>query len=269
MDDPGMTAADALRLRRGSVLDFVGTELEQFSTGLGMDDRAKVQAHLEAIRQLEAKLNAPPPSNGSGGTGGGGGVPVGTGCAAPMLPGSKPNFNNVSNYPAHVSAMLAIAGAAVKCDVARCITVDLIDDGGGNSLTFPWLNLNSPDYHAIAHEGSASYSQKTAIDTWFFEQVAALVADLANTPEGTGSVLDNTCILIANDMNEGSNHYVGDMPYLIIGSCGGFFKTGETLGFAKNVAHNQLLTTICHAMGLDIPSVGDGYAGDIDALVRA
>lgn len=261
-ETPGI---DSLKARRKSVLDFVGRELDQFGSGLGSEDRAKVQSHIEAIAQLEAKLGGMSGGAGSGGTGGG---TVGAACVAPVLPSSKPNFNDVNNYPAHVASMLAVAGAAIKCDFARCITLDLIDDGGGNSLTFPWLDINSPDYHAIAHLGESGYGDKTPIDVWFMKQVAALVGDLASTPEGDGTVLDNTCILVTNDMNEGSNHYVGEVPYLIIGSAGGFFKQGETVALPRNVPNNQLLTTVCHAMGLEVPSVG-AYPGDLDSVLRA
>jgi len=264
--DPGTPGVDALKARRQSVLDFVGAELDEFANGFGSEDRALVQSHIEAIAQLESRLAAMPGSGGS--SGGGGGVPVGTSCAAPTLPGTKPNFNDVKNYPAHVSAMMAIAGAAAKCDFARCITLDLIDDGGGNSLTFPWLNISSPDYHAIAHEGQNGYEQKAPIDLWFMEQVAALVADLDSAPEGDGTVLDNTVILVCNDMNEGSNHYVGEVPYLIIGSAGGFFKQGETVALSQKVPNNHLLTTVCHAMDLEIASIG-AYSGDLDSVLRA
>jgi hypothetical protein len=270
---PGMTptppagtpSVDALKARRKSVLDFVGGELDHFANGLGSEDRTKVQSHIEAIAQLEARLM--PGGAGSGGMGGEG-TPVGAGCVAPMLPSSKPNFNDVNNYPTHVASMLAIAGAAVKCDFARCITVDLIDDGGGNSLTFPWLDVERIDYHAIAHKGQDAYGDKAPIDTWFMQQVAALVADLAGTPEGNGSVLDNTCILVTNDMNEGANHYVAEVPYLIIGSAGGFFKQGETVTLPRNVPNNQLLTTVCHAMGLELAGIG-AYPGDLDSVLRA
>jgi hypothetical protein len=258
---PETPGIEALKARRKSVLDFVGAELDQFGNGLGSEDRAKVQSHIEAIAQLEARLAG----MSGGGTGGSDGV--GSGCVAPALPSNKPNFNEVSNYPAHVAATFAIAAAAAKCDFARCITIDLIDDGGGNSLTFPWLNINSPDYHEIAHRGPEGYAEKASIDRWFMTQVAALVADLDNTPEGDGSVLDNTCILITNDMNEGSNHYVGEVPYLIIGSAGGFFKQGETVALQRS-PNNKLLTTVCHALDLEIPSIG-AYSGDLDSVLRA
>ncbi len=274
----GPSEAEQLRLRRQSVLDFALGELNAYSSRVGSDDRIKIQTHLQSLRDLEIELKSSAPSvpNASAGAAGamasGGaasGAPLGQGCVAPSLPTAKPNFNNVSAYPNHVELMLKMVGAAVKCDVARCITLDLIDDGGGNSLTFPWLDINSPDYHLVAHAGSASYTQKTAIDQWFVQQIAALVKDLDATPEGSGSVLDNTTIVLTNDMNEGSNHYVGNVPFLLIGGCGGFFKTGRTVTFTKQIPHNQLLTSLCHGMGLAVPSVGSNYAGDIDSALTS
>jgi Protein of unknown function (DUF1552) len=261
-------AAAALKARRASVLDFVSGELQAFSTKLGTEDKAKIQSHLDSVSTLEKKLTDPagggttPPS--------GGGTAVGADCAQPKLPDGHPSLNDIAHYPDLVGSMMAIAGAAVKCDYARCVTVDLVDDGGGNALTYPWLKIPSPDYHAIAHQGKAGYAQKTQIDNWFYTKVAELVKDLDATPEGNGTVLDNTCILISNDMMEGASHDVHSIPYLIIGGCGGFFKQGQAVSFPKSVPNNQLLTTICHAMGLQVASVGNSaYGGDIDSLLKA
>lgn len=260
---PTASSAEALRLRRASVLDFVAQDLNRFAGKLGTEDRAKVQNHLDAIRELEGKLAAMTP------TPGGGMTPVGSGCAQPKLPSKPGSLNSNPDYPALVDSVFAVAGAAAKCDLARTITIDLIDDGGGNSLTFPWLNVASPDYHAIAHLGASGYPNKIKIDTWFFERLAGLVKDLASAPEGSGTVLDNTCILVCNDMNEGSNHWVKGIPYFIIGSCGGFFKQGQVLSFPSAVPNNQLLTTVCHAMGLQIATVGANYSGDLDSQLKA
>src|SRR6478735_6148394 len=48
-----MTSADLekLRARRKSVLDYVGRELSDFSQRMGSDDKAKIDAHFESIRQ--------------------------------------------------------------------------------------------------------------------------------------------------------------------------------------------------------------------------
>jgi len=100
--------------------------------------------------------------------------------------------------------------------------------------------------------------------------VAEVVGKLAAVPEGTGTVLDNTVILVCNDMMEGANHYVGAIPYVLIGGGGGFFNTGRLVTMPSQVPNNQLLTSILHAMGIAVTGVGDPkYAGDLDSLLKA
>jgi hypothetical protein len=249
---------NALLARRKSVLDFVGTELTTFSKNLGTDDKTKVQSHLDSIRSLENQLTSgsSPTSSGS--------------CMAPDITPTGLNLNSVTNYPNHVKFMSDIVAAAVICGKARSVTLDLIDNGGGNSLTFPWLNIPSPDFHAIAHQGSANYTQKSAIDQWFYQQcVAEIVGKLAAVPEGSGTALDNTVILVCNDMMEGASHYVGSIPYVIIGSAGGAFKTGRLVTFPKQLPNNQLLTSILHAFGITSNVGPSKYAGNIDSSLMA
>jgi hypothetical protein len=256
---PATPMADPLLARRKSVIDKLKPDLMNFAAKLGKDDQAKVNAHLDSIRSIELQLTAGPT------------VAVGAGCRPPAnTPAGLTFGNNNQNFPDQFKLMTDIMAASVKCDLARTMTLDLIDDGGGNSLTFPTLNLSSPDYHAIAHKGSASYAQKTQIDAMFYKYVANLVGQLAANPEGGSTSLDNTVILCCNDMNEGSNHYVASLPYLVIGSGGGFFKQGTCVQLAANAPNNQLLTSICHAMGMTVAGVGDAaYTGDLDSVLKA
>lgn len=254
---PGATpAVDPLLARRKSVIDYAIKDITNFSARLGTDDKAKINAHLDSVREIEKQLMAPS-------------TPVGAGCKPPPNTPTGLNVTQSGAYPDVVKLMMDIIAAAVKCDVARTFTLDLIDDGGGNSLTFPTLGLASPDFHAIAHQGSAGYTNKTKIDTFYYSQIANLVGQLAANPEGSATSLDNSVILVSNDMSEGSFHDVLSLPYLIIGSGGGFFKQGTCVQFPANVANNQLLTSICHACGLQVASVGSTYTGDLDSMLKA
>jgi hypothetical protein len=254
----GMPASqmDALIARRKSVLDYVGGELTNFSKNLGSDDKSKVQVHLDSIRSIENQLTSMTTTSGAT-------------CTPPTVTPTGLNFNTITNYPNHVKFMSDIVAAAVICGKSRAVTMDLIDNGGGNSLTFPWLNIPSPDFHAIAHQGSMNYTQKAVIDQWFYQQcVAEVVGNLAAVTEGSGTVLDNTVILVCNDMSEGAAHYVGQIPFVLIGGGAGFFKTGRLVTLASQVPHNQLLTSILHAMGIASTGVGDPkYPGDLDAAL--
>lgn len=257
----GMPVAqvNALLLRRQSVLDFVAAKLTSFASNLGTDDKITVQNHLDSIRSLESNLQAS--------------TALPATCTPPTLTPAGITFGtNNAEFPTLVTFMADLAAAAVICGKSRAVTMDIMDDGGGNSLDFPWLNIPSPDFHAIAHKGSADFTDKTAIDTWFYTAaVAEVVSRLAAVPEGSGTVLDNTVVLVSSDMNQGDNHDVNMIPYLIIGSGGGFFKTGQLVTFPSQMPNNQLLTSIAHAMGMTtLTGFGDPtYTGDLDSYLKA
>jgi hypothetical protein len=110
------------------------------------------------------------------------------------------------------------------------------------------------------------------IDQWFYSAcVAEVVGKLAAATEGSTTVLDNTVILVCNDMSEGAAHYVGQIPFMMIGSGGGYFKTGRMVTFPNQVPNNQLLTSILHAMGMtSVTGVGDPkYTGSLDSALTA
>jgi uncharacterized protein DUF1552 len=240
----------SLLARRRSVLDYCIDDLTRFGARLGREDQVKIDAHLTSLRAIEQQLALLP------------------GChpAAPSPPGVSLIDN--ADYPTVTGMMIDLLAAAVRCDVARAITIDLIDNLGV-SLTFPWLGIPTPNYEAISHQGVSAYPQKTQIDTWFYSQVARLVSQLAANPEGASTSLDNSVILVCNSMNTGWEETVVSLPYLIVGSGGGFFKQGTCVQFAANVPNNQLLTSVCHAVGLPVASVGSTYTGDLDAQLQA
>jgi hypothetical protein len=236
---------DALLQRRKSILDFLGKDLEAYGTRLGTEDRAKIQAHLTAIRDLEKQLE--------------GGTAPTLSCTAPAAPAAT------KDVPTLMKLMFEMAGIALTCDHTRVITIDLYDDGGGDGNNFPWLGI-SDDYHAVAHAGGSQAEAKTKIDNWIFSQVALMLAKLDGAQEGAGTALDNTVVVTANDMEDGASHYVGKIPFVLIGSCGGYFKTGKVVKYSKT-PHNRLLVSLLNAMDVQVDSFGaTGYGGALTEL---
>jgi hypothetical protein len=242
---PGMV--DNTRLRRISILDYIGKDLTAFGARLGTDDKLKIQAHLDSIRSIESQIQQMPPVST-------------TTCAQPAMPVAT------KDVQALMKVMFDLAAVALKCDLTRVITFDLYDDGGGDGNNFPWVGVSS-DYHKVAHAGSSQYADKIKIDNWLFQQVANLVTQLDATMEAGGTALDHSVIMTMNDMDEGANHYVGKIPFLLIGSCGGYFKTGRVVRYSK-VPHNKLLATLCNAMDVPVTSFGaPGYEGTLPDLL--
>ena len=77
-----------------------------------------------------------------------------------------------------------------------------------------------------------------------------------------GSVLDNSVILVYSENAEGGHTKV-NMPFLLIVSGGGHFKTGRHVQ-CGGAPHNRLLLSIAGAFGLPGPDGSPDHFGDPD-----
>ncbi len=251
-------ALDKLRLTRKSVLDYVTKDIGRFSATLGKEDKVRIDAHLSSIRELENRLARP-----GGGT-----------CAAPVL-GAKFDIHSSDNYEKVLRAQIDIGVAALAAGVTQVLTLQA-SNGSGTHVNLTWLGYktgtpyghdgccaDSSSHHASAHDNGEA---KTAIDRWFFDQLAYLIQKLKAQAEGNGSIFDNSVVLIPNNMDHGNNHKVGNQPWLLAGSAGGYFKTGRLLK-TNNAPHTQLLTGLCNAFGVSPDGfVHPDYGGELPGL---
>jgi hypothetical protein len=259
----GSATLSALSARRKSVLDYVSQELTGFGNRLGTDDRAKIADHLDSIRKLETQLSA---------------TTVSASCM-PVAPGAATDYQTSMKVFADLVAM------AIRCDVTRTVSMAWADDGGSGPYTMPFLSLAGStmsigDVHAVAHQGAAGYPDKIKIDSWYMGQLAYLAQALDSTPEGDGTMLDNSLIVMGNDMSEGSFHSVSAIPYVLVGGAGGALAAGRTVRVGSwagktgnywssgntGVANNRLLASICNLMDVPMASFGTGYTGTLTEL---
>lgn len=258
---PPPAQASSTQLRQKSLLDYVQKDLQNFSGRIGTADRAKVAAHIESIRQLELQLSSVTPT-------------ASVSCMAATAPASATDFQ------ATMKSFLDLTAVALRCDLTRAVSMVWGADGGSSPGSFPFLNVPG-DYHNLAHQGAAGYASKTKIDNWYYTQVAYLAKALDATAEAGATVLDNSVIGVTTDMSEGAAHYVGRLPFLLIGSAGGYFKTGRVVKLGtwagktgtywskdSGVANNMLLATLGNALGMPTgDTFGIGYAGVLPQLL--
>jgi hypothetical protein len=124
---------------------------------------------------------------------------------------------------------------------------------------YPWIGINE-EHHELSHSGdddTANNDKLVKINSWHAEQVAYVLDKLAAVPEANGgSMLDNTVLLWGNELGAGNTHTYKDIPWLLAGGAGGYFKMGRYLNL-KDTPHNNLLVSICNAMGLsDVKTFG-------------
>jgi hypothetical protein len=139
-----------------------------------------------------------------------------------------------------------------------------------NAIPFPWLG-STAEGHNLSHRGpsdTAARDQLVARASWYVEKVAYLVRQLDAISEGDRTLLDNTVLVWGNELSVGSTHSHKDVPFLTIGSAGGYFKTGRYLELG-GVPNNRLLVSILNAMGVEASTFGHpdfGQAGPLPGL---
>ena len=227
-------APDPRIARKRSILDVVARELASAQGKLGATspERAKIDQHLTSIRELEQRLVETPF--------------VGTGdCRVPTRPGQF-SINDDATIPERLRLQTDVAVAALACDRTRIAVIT--GEGGESFARHPWLGINE-QFHEHTHGGGIA--EQIKIGRWYAEQFNYLLERLDGISEGGGSMLDNTCVLWISEQgcrNQGQEHMRENMPYLIAGECGGYFRTGRYVDF-NGQSTTRLLINLKHAMG--------------------
>jgi uncharacterized protein DUF1552 len=261
-------ASDRLARRRQSVLDLVREQFDELKgQGLSLADQRKLDAHFTAIRGIELQI-------------GGAGLSCGDG----TLESAARTYENMpardvereTNYPLIADLQVDILALALACGYTRVGTLHF--DRGAGGPTFRWDGLNHEyNHHKLSHGKVKDdcFGTSTAngcddvdgyenmlfeIDRWHAGKLARLLQKLDSVVEANGrTVLDNSVIMYTNELSNGRAHSFMDLPYILAGSAGGFFKQGEyvRLGRAQNPSgddqvapHNKLLNTLVNAMGI-------------------
>ncbi len=247
-DIVGLSTADAetrarVIARRESVMDLVREDLDSLQSErspLSAGDRAVVDQHLQMLRELEEAMHD-------------------INLVEPLPQDRVDEMEAISSDPANLVSSefrpainrinMDILAMALAGDVARASL--LLFGRGSDSSTYRWLD-QTEGHHGISH-GYANdipdwVEQLRDIDQWHVEEFLYLVERLASYPEpgpAGDTLLDNTVAVFTNEMGQG--HSVWDVPYILAGSCGGYFRQGQYVRLDDT--HNRLLTTIMNAVG--------------------
>jgi hypothetical protein len=251
----GMRPEDLERVRasKSSVLDLVRHELRGLATRIDRDDRVKLEQHLEALGAVEKRLQHAAPTPGK---------------ACPS-PGVRTGIDLKANesFPELLKLQTSLAVAALACDRTRVATLQW--SRAYSQVRHTWVNVTT-DHHTLSHATTPEATQqKQAIDRWFMERMAELLAQLDGIREGDGTLLDNTMLVYANELTEGAPHSVEPPLTFVAGGCGGRLRPGRLLDLGGAYDFSQLLVTACHAMGATgVEQIGDlGKEGDLAPLL--
>ena len=264
----GGNAADAaLKARRISVLDNAAEELADLERKLDTTEKAKLDLHLQAVRDVEKRIQA---------VGGGGGAS----CAMPSIDATGLDASTLyapEKFPQILRAQIDLTVQAMACGMTR---VGVIQASHHTSNLIMSRFASTPLYeqnfdmrsHQASHYGAShdpgnhQYADYVKQVTWWVDQYAYLLAQLDARPEDSGTMLDNSLVLLCTEICDGNTHLHDDMPFLLAGGGAGTIKTGRLLSFDYH-RHADLLLALGNAMGDPMTYFGDASSGPLPGLL--
>lgn len=221
---------EKVRRRRASVLDTVQKQFPLAKRGLNTSDKQRLDEHLQQVRDLESRVAA---------------LPTNPNCPPPDAPGAT-MFNSESAMNDVSKLQIDMLVKGLQCDLTRVATLAYSD--AKNHIGLPFLGITS-DVHNISHlpDSDASRQQLAQRDKWMAEQFAYLVRRLSETPDGNGTLLDNTTVLWGSELGQGNTHSHSNVPVVLAGHGAGF-RMGRFVK-AGGASWNDLLLSIFKAHG--------------------
>jgi hypothetical protein len=229
-----VNAAAQLAARRKSLLDAVKDDGQRLSARLGTADRAKVDEHLAALREVEKLVM-------------GGGGASGASCGKP----TQAELGTGTD-----AQMLKLIVLAFKCDLTRYASFQQDFGSGGRDYGD---GVSGGDHH-ISHEGGDDQVIKRTQTKLGF--VANLMRDMAAIPEAGKTLLDNAIIYANSDVKDGRAHDRNDMPVIVGGRAGGALQAGRHVRFSGRKL-SDLFCSIINYAGMPLEKYGSNGTGPL------
>jgi hypothetical protein len=192
------------RSERTNVLDAVKADVERLKLRMGTIDKQRLDAHLTNVEELQAKINAMPPS-----------------CQLPAAP-TETNVDVGGEEPisAVVEAHASLIAYAFACDITR--VGSFLFKKFVSSTVFDEINASN-QHHSASHNGPSDPDWLAGIE-YSMQKLAQLVQIFYDTPDGAGNLLDSTIIYASTDCSTGSSHSIERQPILLIGHGNGYLQ---------------------------------------------
>lgn len=222
-----------------SILDYVAGSIDRLETKLGARDRTKLSQYLEAIRDIERRIQKAEQQN-----------------ASLQLPALERPSSVPDAFDDHARLMMDLQVVAFQTDMTRVITFML--GRAGSNRSYPNIGV-SDGHHSITHHQNepVKVDNVAKIDAHLVKTFAYFLEKLKSTPDGDGSLLDHSLILYGSSLADANRHTHHDLPIVLAGGAAGQVKGGRHLRFPQETPLNNLLLNMLDRAGVPAEKFGD------------
>jgi hypothetical protein len=246
--DAGLTPEARARRNkfRHSVLDFVSADTKKLEADLGPTDRRKLDEYLSSIREVERQIERAEHDN------------------ARIDPHMEKPYGVPPDFAEHFKLMSNMLTIAMQADLSRVFTFLVTREGSSR----PYREIGIPDgHHPLTHHRNdpVLMEKVTKINIYQMQQFAAWVEKLKSIKEGDSTLLDNSMIVYGAGLGDGNRHNHEDLPTLIAGRGGSYFKPGRRIVYRRETPMTNLHLSMMDRMGVHVEHFGDS-SGRLEGL---
>jgi hypothetical protein len=245
----GATPEDRARRRREdkSVLDTIIASIDRMKRQLGAADRARLNDYLDDVREIERRIQNVEARNRSGES-----------REFPDAPVGVPD-----SYDEHVKLMFDLQAVAMASDITRVFAFKLSRDVSGR--VFPQTGVTTGFHNASHHaERPERILDFAKINTYHVSLVPYFLERLKRTPDGDGTLLDNTLMIYGSPMGNPNVHNHKRCPLFLAGKAGGQLKGGLHIKAPDGTPMANVFLSAARMLGMkDVNSFGDS-TGELD-----
>ena len=123
--------------------------------------------------------------------------------------------------------------------------------------TYPEIGITEAHHPLSHHGGDPTKIQKAhVLNRYHMGLFAHFLQKLQSTPDGDGTLLDNTMVLYGSGMSDGNQHNHHDLPLVLAGGAG-VLEGGRHLPFTAGTPMNNLLLAMLEKVDVRPERFGD------------
>jgi hypothetical protein len=223
--------------KNGSMLDAVSEEMANLQRKLGVTDRNKVNRYLDTVREVERRIQKAEQKS------------------LEEMPDVDRPLTAPASWEEHVKLMFDLQVLAMQADITRVITFQMAREV--STRTYPQIGVTEPHHPLSHHGGDPEKLEKLAkINGYHVSLFAYYLDKLKSTPDGDGSLLDHSMVMLGSGLGNPHRHDHVNLPIVIAGGAGGL-KGGRHVRYAEPQALANVHLTMLSNVGVQLDSFGD------------
>jgi hypothetical protein len=223
-----------------SILDALGGQAAALKATLGAHDRATLDLYLDSVREIERRLERAENQ-----------LARNPDLVIPEAPAGIPFV-----YEQHVDTMFDLIRLAYEADITRVFTFMMAREI--SNRTYPQVGV-SEGHHAVSHHANRAEKVEwnARIQTYHVSLFARFLEKLDATPDGDGSLLDNSLLLYGSNMSNSNAHDHFPLPNVLVGGAGGRHVGGRHIREVDHTPMTNLILSMLHKADVPVETLGD------------